>query len=93
MGSLKRLACSMAADVAVRGLVGSCYRANREHPKMFLRIWPESQDQNQVLTVLYVPYSLDSGTLGGLVRSTRTDNPAVQGYLAHKKPPHPRTLQ
>ena len=38
------------------------FRAKREHRKRVHGFLPESQGQNLVLTVLYVPYSLDSDT-------------------------------
>ena len=38
----------------------------REHlvPTLFWRLVSESQGQNMALTVLYVPYSIDSGHVG-----------------------------
>jgi len=37
------------------------FRAKREHPKMCSGLVPESQGHDLAWTVLYVPYSLDSG--------------------------------
>ena len=37
------------------------FRAKREQLKSFSGLAPESQGQNLALTVLYLPYSLDSG--------------------------------
>jgi len=42
------------------------------HLTLFQGLLPESQGQNVALTVLYVPYSLDSGTLIGTVLNLRT---------------------
>ena len=39
------------------------FRAKMEQLKTFKRLSPESQGQNQDSTVLYVPYSADSGLL------------------------------
>ena len=39
-----------------------CFRAKRQHLKMFQCLFPQSQGQNLALTVLYVPHSLDSGS-------------------------------
>jgi len=40
------------------------FRSNREHLNIFEGLSPESQGQNLTLTVLYFPYSFDSGRGG-----------------------------
>ena len=40
---------------------GDRFPAKREQSQMFQRLLPESQSQNLALTLLCVPYSLDSG--------------------------------
>jgi hypothetical protein len=40
-----------------------CFRANRERLERFEDHLTESHGQNLVWTILYVPYSLDFGTL------------------------------
>ena len=47
------------------------FRAKREQLTTFHGLFPESRGQNRALTVLYVPYSLDSGpTTAGLTTTS-----------------------
>ena len=48
-------------------------KKKREQVETFEGLLPESQGQNQALTVLYVPHSLDSGLLFSLITGVHSD--------------------
>jgi len=57
---------SQRSATPARLLLSRCRsRIEREQFERFQRFYPESQGQNLALTVLCVPYSLDSGDAGG----------------------------
>jgi hypothetical protein len=92
------LALSLAVTLlrpsrAVRYPHSGHFRAEKEQIKRGLSLSPVSQGQNLALTVLYVPYSLDSGTQELVECSARgkSKGPSVQEYLAHKTPRPLRT--
>ena len=68
--------------------------AKREQLKIFQELLPEGQDQFLVLTVLYVPYSLDSGSYGLNTTmndpSTRVMKTRRRGSNALRQPSHPK---